>query len=64
MRVICDVVKFCDGPGILHAESHIHVLTPRELPCQYIGFAPLNMAVNSVSDTVFYAIILVGYHRV
>ena len=30
---ICDDVKFCDGPGILHIESHSHVLTARELLC-------------------------------
>ena len=28
-----DDVKFCEGPGILHAKSRIHVLTARELPC-------------------------------
>ena len=32
VRVLCDV-KFCDGPGILHAKSRIHVLTAHELPC-------------------------------
>ena len=31
--VLRDDVKFCDGPGILHAKSRIHVLTARELPC-------------------------------
>ena len=30
---LCDEVKCCDGPGILHAKSRVHVLTPRELPC-------------------------------
>ena len=39
--VLFDDVKFCDGPGILHAKSRIHVLTARELPCKYMGFAPL-----------------------
>ena len=33
VRVLCDDVKFCDGPGILHAKSRIHVLTPRGLSC-------------------------------
>ena len=40
-------VKFCDGPGILHAKSCIHVLTPHELPLTIKNFR-LNMAVNSV----------------
>ena len=31
--VLCDDVKFCEGSGILHAKSRIHVLTARELPC-------------------------------
>ena len=31
--VLCDDLKFCDGPGILHAKSRIHVSTARELPC-------------------------------
>ena len=33
VRALCDDVKFCDGPGTLHAKSCIHVLTARELPC-------------------------------
>ena len=33
VHVLCDDVKFCEGPGILHAKSRIHVLTARELPC-------------------------------
>ena len=33
VRVLCDDIKFCEGPGILHTKSRIHVLTPRELPC-------------------------------
>ena len=33
VHVLRDDVKFCDGPGILHAKSRIHVLTARELPC-------------------------------
>ena len=33
VRVLCDDVKFCDGPEILHAKSRIHVLTACELPC-------------------------------
>ena len=33
VRVLCDDVKFCDGSGILHAKSRIHVLTACELPC-------------------------------
>ena len=33
VRVLCVDVKFCDGPGILHSKSRIHVLTARELPC-------------------------------
>ena len=28
--VLCDDVKFCDGPGFLHAKSRIHVLTARD----------------------------------
>ena len=31
--ILCDDVKFCEGPGILHAKFRIHVLTARELPC-------------------------------
>ena len=41
VHVLCDDVRFCDGPGILHAKSRIHVLTACELPCQYTRFAPL-----------------------
>ena len=33
VHVLCNDVKFCDGPGILHAKSRIHVLTACELPC-------------------------------
>ena len=33
VRVLCDEVKFCEGPGTLHAKSRIHVLTAPELPC-------------------------------
>ena len=33
VRVLCDDVNFCDGPGILQAKSRIPVLTARELPC-------------------------------
>ena len=32
VRVLCDDVKFCDGTGVLHAKSRIHVLTACELP--------------------------------
>ena len=33
--------NFVKAPEILHAKSRIHVLTARELPCYYVGFAPL-----------------------
>ena len=33
VRVLCDDVKFCDGPGTLYAKSRIHLLTACELPC-------------------------------
>ena len=33
VHVLCDDVKFCEGPGILRAKTRIHVLTARELPC-------------------------------
>ena len=33
VHVLNDDVKFCQGPGILHAKTRIHVLTARELPC-------------------------------
>ena len=33
VHILCDDVKFCDGPGILHIKSRIYVLTARELPC-------------------------------
>ena len=33
VRVLCDDIKLCDSPGILHAKSRIHVLTQHELPC-------------------------------
>ena len=36
--ILCDDVKFCDGPRILHTKSCIHVLTPRELPCYAPNF--------------------------
>ena len=53
VHVLCDDVKFCDGPGILHAKSCIHVLTPHELPCY--GFCSVKTWLFIVYDTVFYA---------
>ena len=48
VHVLCDDVKFCDGPEILHAKSRIHVLTARELPVNTQVLLLKFMAVKSV----------------